>query len=315
MQSSGILSVQKNGEKLADHMNGVAAFQNLLASARHIVILTGAGISAESGIPTFRGDGGLWRTYEAQELATPDAFRKNPSLVWEFYHYRREVVAKCQPNVGHFALAALQRKLTLQGKRMDVITQNIDRLHQAAGSTDVVELHGSLWLLKAVDEPGFVEDGVKVWEDRSMPVAPCFAGKCQPDPHIRSSDIPTSALPHTRNEQKLLRPAVVWFNEGLDPRVLTGAYELLNACDLLLVVGTSSVVYPAASFAPLVAEAGKPVVEVNLDPTDHSNICRLAFQGKAGEILPVLLGVEEEVTGLVQDWAGKTTNTRTPPKN
>ena len=104
------------------------------------------------GIPTFRGAGGLWRTYQAQELATPQAFRANPSLVWEFYHYRREVVARCKPNPGNFALAAFQRKLAQEGKQVDIVTQNIDRLHRSAGGVDVVELHGSLWLLKALGE-------------------------------------------------------------------------------------------------------------------------------------------------------------------
>jgi NAD-dependent deacetylase sirtuin 5 len=302
--TTGILGLQQDGNHLLDAMKGVASFTQLLDAAKRIVILTGAGISAESGIPTFRGAGGLWRTYQAQELATPQAFRANPSLVWEFYHYRREVVARCQPNPGHFALAVLQRKLTEEGKQVSIVTQNIDRLHQAAGSIDVVELHGSLWLLKSVDEPSFVEDAVRVWEDRRVPLASCFAGKCQSNPSIKTSDIPVSELPHTKDGKTLLRPAVVWFNEGLDPRVMGKAHELLNACDLLLVVGTSSVVYPAAAFAPLVADRGKPVVEINLEATENSGLCRLAIQGKAGEILPSLLGVADEVALLVKDFGG-----------
>jgi len=123
------------------------------------------------------------------------------------------------------ALAAFQRKLAQEGKQVDIVTQNIDRLRQAAGGVDVVELHGSLWLLKAVDEPSFVEDGVRVWEDRRVPLAPCFVGKCQPDPSIKTSDIPVSGLPHAKDGKKLFRPAVVWFNEGLDPKVMGKAHE------------------------------------------------------------------------------------------
>lgn len=158
---------------------------------------------------------------------------------------------------------------------------------------DVLELHGSLWLLKRVGEPGFLEAPGKVWEDRRVPLAPCFEGRCQPDPCIKASDIPVSQLPHAE-DGKLLRPAVVWFNEGLDERVLGRAYGLLEACDLLMVVGTSSVVYPAAGFVPLVAEQCKPVVEVNLETTDNSGVCTYAVQGKAGETLPALFGVSAE---------------------
>lgn len=161
-----------------------------------------------------------------------------------------------------------------------------------------MELHGSLWLVKRVGEPGFLETPDKVWEDRRVPLAPCFEGRCQPDPSIKASDIPVSQLPHAE-DGKLLRPAVVWFNEGLDDRVLGRAYGLLEACDLLMVVGTSSVVYPAAGFVPLVVEQGKPVIEVNLEATDNSGLCTYAVQGKAGETLPSLFGVSvEEMAAL-----------------
>lgn len=131
----GILGLQYQGRAVSlsssdDMTKALAAVQKLIDEARHILLLSGAGISAESGIPTFRGTGGLWRTYAAQELATPHAFNANPGLVWEFYHYRRQVVAQCKPNDGHVAVAALQRRLAAQGKKVSVITQNIDRLHQ-----------------------------------------------------------------------------------------------------------------------------------------------------------------------------------------
>lgn len=279
----------------------------------------------QSGIPTFRGAGGLWRSFQAQQLATPSAFKANPGLVWEFYEYRRQVVSKCSPNRGHFALTALQQQLAKQGKEVHIITQNIDRLHQLSGSENVLELHGSLWLLKTIDHPGFLEENDPhtgqslVWEDRRVPLAPCFVGKCQPDALAArsNSDIPLADLPHTdthtsadvndnnkRIKRKLLRPAVVWFGEGLDDRVLNKAHSLLAACDLLLVVGTSSVVYPAAAFAPLVAEAGKPVIEINLEATENSSVCEMAIQGKAGEVLPTLLGVEEEVREAMEVGVG-----------
>ena len=132
-------------------------FHAVLRSCRNVVILTGAGVSAESGIPTFRGAGGLWREYSAVDLATPEAFAANPGLVWEFYHHRRESISRCKPNAGHYAIAAFQRKVAASGGTCTVITQNIDRLHQAAGARDVVEMHGSLWLLKPVHWKGFIE--------------------------------------------------------------------------------------------------------------------------------------------------------------
>ncbi len=175
---------------------------------------------------------------------------------------------------------------------------------QAGGATDVLELHGSLWLLKRVGEPSFVEEPGKVWEDRRVPLAPCFEGRCQPDPAVKASTIPMTELPHAE-DGKLLRPAVVWFNEGLDERVLGRAYKQLEACDLLLVVGTSSVVYPAAGFVPIVADQGKPVVEVSLEATDNSGLCTYAVQGKAGETLPALFGVEaEEMAAAVKPEVG-----------
>lgn len=165
----------------------------------------------------------------------------------------------------------------------------------------MLELHGSLWLLKRVGERGFLEAPGRVWEDRRVPLAPCFEGRCQPDLGVKTSAIPKAELPHSE-DRKLLRPAVVWFGEGLDERVLGRAHELLEECDLLLVVGTSSVVYPAAGFVPLVAEQGKPVVEVNLEETDHSGRCTYAIQGKAGQVLPGLFGVDgPELTALKRE--------------
>lgn len=273
-------------------MSKETAFRAALDAAKNIVVLTGAGISAESGIPTFRGAGGLWRSYNAMELATPEAFQRDPSLVWEFYHYRRTVVAKCGPNPAHFAVASLQRACNLAGKKFTLLTQNIDRLHQAAGSTDVVELHGSLWLVKPVGHPGFLEEAGLVWENRDNPICAALEGKGAPDAAQLAGSIPAENLPHFPDKdgaRKMLRPAVVWFGETLDPRVVSRMSAAIDECDLLLVIGTSAVVYPAAAFAPIVASQGGVVAEVNLEPTKNSALCQFSFQGQSATLLPLLL--------------------------
>lgn len=217
----------------------------------------------------------------AMDLATPEAFEANPSLVWQFYSHRREVVRKSQPNAGHFALAAAQAKLAKEGRQLSIITQNIDGLHQAAGASNVLELHGSLWRVKRVDHSGFAERAGSVWEERDIVVD--------------SDDVPLDKLPHAPDDGKLLRPAVVWFGEGLDPGVMGDVESILAKVDMLLVVGTSSVVYPAAGLAPQVAARGCPVAEFNLETTGTTGVCKFAFQGKSGKLLPAALGVEQEV--------------------
>ncbi|WIA29215.1 hypothetical protein OEZ86_011726 [Tetradesmus obliquus] len=268
-----------------------AQFRQLLAQAKRVVVLTGAGVSAESGIPTFRGAGGLWRKYDATMLATPQAFARDPSLVWEFYHYRREVVSRCRPNPGHVSLAAYERKAAAQGQHFVLITQNIDRLHQAAGSANVVEMHGSLWDVVGATAAGFRDPARPPWEDRRQPLVPALAGSGSPDG--QPADIPVEELPHD-DQGQLLRPGVVWFNENLDDAVIDRIEDELDEADLLLIIGTSSVVYPAAGYAPQVAQRGVPVVEINLEPTDNSRVCRMSIQGRAGELLPELLGVADD---------------------
>jgi NAD+-dependent protein deacetylase sirtuin 5 len=260
-------------------------FCDVVKRAKKVVVLTGAGISAESGVPTFRGAGGLWRTFEATQLATPEAFFADPSLVWEFYHYRRELVSRCKPNAGHAAVASLQRWCADTGKDFTLVTQNVDRLHQAAGSQDVVEMHGSLWLVKPVHEDGkFVEEPGVVWEDRSMPICPALKGKGAPDATSPSAAIPAHDLPC--RDGILLRPAVVWFGEHLDERTMSRCTSAISECDVLLVVGTSAVVYPAAGFAPDVAHRGGTVAEFNLDETPTTDICKFKFHGPASKLLP-----------------------------
>eukprot|EP00249_Psilotum_nudum_P003629 c17095_g1_i1 orf=338-1273(-) len=265
----------------------LAEFSSVLSKASKVTVLTGAGISAESGIPTFRGAGGLWRTWSAMELATPEAFAADPSLVWEFYHYRRLVVSKSMPNLGHYAISALQRRCEQEGKIFTLLTQNIDGLHWNAGSTDVVEMHGSLWKTRCCS-------CADIQENLDMPICSALDGKGAPDPRAADARIPVAQLPRCRKCNGLLRPHVVWFGEPLYPEILERAYNSLEHCNLLLVVGTSAVVQPAAGFAPLVKGGGGLVAEFNLEDTPVSRACRFKFHGPSGETLPQALGLSVE---------------------
>lgn len=228
-----------------------------LAGAGRVAVLTGAGISAESGVPTFRGKDGLWKQYKAETLATPEAFERDPKLVWEWYDWRRSLIAPVEPNAGHRVIAGWD---SLFGE-MAVITQNVDGLHSKAGSRSVVELHGNIWKLRCTRE-GTVE------EVRDNPL-----------PHIP---------PICPNCGSFLRPHIVWFGESLDPVVLDRAYDLSESCQVMFVIGTSAVVHPAASLPYAAARAGAKIVEVNLEPTSLTPHANFFFPGKAGEILPVL---------------------------
>lgn len=227
-----------------------------IKNASSITVLTGAGISAESGIPTFRGEGGLWKQFKAEELATPEAFRDTPGTVWEWYHWRRDLIAKKRPNRGHEALAILEEKTP----KFILITQNVDGLHALAGSRNIIELHGTLWKTRCTGCQ-------RVVEDRSLLVP----------------GIPTCGQCHT-----MLRPHVVWFGEGIDPLNLEGSLKACQACEVFLVIGTSSVVQPAASFASLARKGGAFIAEVNVAP---SLAIRpdAALTGKAADVLPKLL--------------------------
>ncbi|XP_069949675.1 NAD-dependent protein deacylase sirtuin-5, mitochondrial [Cherax quadricarinatus] len=260
----------------------MAKFRQIYKTSRRVVALTGAGVSAESGVPTFRGAGGFWRTWQAQDLASPGAFRRNPSLVWEFYHYRREVMSTKDPNPAHFALAQAEERLAAEGRHLVVITQNIDELHFKAGSKNVIELHGSLFRTQCT------QCG-EVCANTDSPICPALSGKGAPDPKAEDARIPESELPRCTACSGLLRPDVVWFGEGLDPYVLHRADEELKACDLCLVVGTSSVVYPAAMFAPQVAAQGVPVAEFNLESTPATDSFGFHFEGPCGTTLPIAL--------------------------
>lgn len=228
-----------------------------LRAARHIVLLSGAGMSAESGVPTFRdAQTGLWAKFRPEELATPEAFRANPPMVWDWYALRREQVAKVEPNAGHRAVAAFQQR---HPGRLTVVTQNVDGLHQRAGSPGVLALHGNI-----------TEDQ---WLD--PPRACCAAGK------LLAGRPPRCAVCGN-----LRRPAVVWFGEMLPERELAAAEAAAAACDLMLVVGTSGVVYPAAGLAR--STRGRVVV-INPDPTELDDAADAVLTGTAAGLLPSLL--------------------------
>jgi NAD-dependent deacetylase len=219
-------------------------------------VLTGAGISAESGIPTFRGAGGLWRNFRPEDLATPEAFARDPLLVWEWYNWRREIIARAEPNPAHRALA----KLEAVKPHFTLITQNVDGLHDAAGSRRILKLHGDIWRLRCT------VCGAD-WIDRSVPLR---------------------ALPPLCACGGLARPAVVWFGEMLPREILREAERAAEA-DVFLLIGTSAVVYPAAGLVPSAKAAGATVMEINLEPTFFSGIVDFAFRGQAGELLPRLV--------------------------
>lgn len=229
----------------------------LLSRTERIAILTGAGISAESGIPTFRGEEGLWKKYRAEELATPSAFSRDPKLVWEWYNWRRGLIAPVEPNQGHKILAKWEKVFP----GFCLITQNIDGLHQKAGSKNIIELHGNIWKLRCVKE-GTITD------NRDFPL----------------KEIP----PYCPSCGELLRPHVVWFGESLNYEILHRAYGLSSSCELMFVIGTSAVVQPAASLPLMAAEVGAKVVEINPDPTPLTPYADFSFRGKAGEILPLI---------------------------
>lgn len=228
-----------------------------LARSSQITAFTGAGISSESGVPTFRGKDGLWRQYRAETLATPEAFERDPALVWQWYDWRRGLIATVSPNPGHEVLADWGKRLP----RFTIITQNIDGLHEKAGSSNIVELHGNIWKLRCTRE-GTVTGATETPLPRIPPVCP----QCQ----------------------ALLRPHVVWFGESLDPAVLSEAFRLSSGSEVMLVIGTSALVYPAASLPTVASEAGAKIIEINPDPTPLSSSADISLRGKSGEILPLL---------------------------
>jgi NAD-dependent deacetylase len=216
-----------------------------------IVFFTGAGLSSESGIPTYRGSGGIWKEYNYQDYACQRAFDRDPEKVWDFHDKRRAAVAACEPNEGHRIISAIQRAKP----GTTVITQNIDGLHARAGATDVIELHGSLWRVRC-DRERTIRD------DTSVPMSPrkCTCGA-------------------------YLRPDIVWFEDRLDIGLLERAEHALQRADLIVSIGTSGVVYPAADLPRIAVQAGAVSVEINLEDTPVSDLYQHQLRGKASELL------------------------------
>ena len=243
--------------------NGLSDAALWIGEAAEIAVLTGAGVSAESGVPTFRGTDGLWRKYRAEELATPEAFARDPDLVWEWYRYRQKIIAAAEPNGAHHALAELERRT----ERFTLITQNVDGLHLRAGSQCVVELHGNIFRARSP------EDG----EIRTLTGA-------------EEETIPLSS------KGNRMRPDIVWFGEALPMKAIEAAHGASESADLFLVVGTSAIVHPAASFPLLARESGAKLIEVNPEETPLTPAVNLSLRGKAAEILPMIidrLGIAE----------------------
>ena len=228
----------------------------LIKSSKYVIAFTGAGISAESGIPTFRGSDGLWRRFRAEELATPEAFARDPKKVWEWYKWRMEIIRKARPNPAHLALARMEAAGILKA----VITQNVDGLHTLAGSRNVIELHGNIWRVK------------------------CSNPAC--DFKSRLNEPPEEVPPKCPKCGSLLRPDVVWFGEPLPPDAWERAVHEASKADLVIVVGTSGIVMPAALIPTIVKDRGGKVIEVNISESAITPISDVFIKRKASEVLP-----------------------------
>ncbi|PXW92803.1 NAD-dependent deacetylase [Sphaerotilus hippei] len=243
-----------------------------LHKARHVVVVTGAGISAESGMPTFRdAQTGLWQRFRAEELATPGAFRRDPALVWGWYEWRRMRALQCEPNAGHLALAELARRVP----QLTLVTQNVDDLHERAGSPDVIHLHGSLHAHRclACARPHAMPPGVPSEPEGGRLLDPPRCAHCG----------------------GRIRPGVVWFGESLPEQAWAQAEEAVKEADLMLVIGTSGLVHPAASLPEKAVRRGCPVVVVNPAESELDGVAEVVLRGAAGVVLPVLGALESGI--------------------
>ncbi len=238
-------------------MNNLNQIVELLKSTKNLVFFTGAGMSAESGVATFRGsDDSIWNKFKPEELANFDAFMKNPNLVWEWYQYRRQILSKVQPNPGHTTIAKFEKYFP----NLAVITQNVDNLHRRAGSTNIYELHGNIennYCIKCKKEFKSIDLGL---ESKENPKCDSCGGRIRPD--------------------------IVWFGESLPMYTFSKAEQLAKDADLMFVIGTSGVVFPAAYIPIWAKQAGAKLVEINIQKSDLSTYCDFVLLGKVGEILP-----------------------------
>ncbi len=228
---------------------------NRMREARRACVLTGAGVSAESGIPTFRGAGGIWEKYDYRKLATHKGFEEDPRLVWEWYQLRQIEIAKAKPNPAHGIIAEMERRFPA----FAVLTQNIDGMHKRGGSKHVVELHGNIWRMR-----------------------------CERDGTSVDLDAPVKGIPPLCQCGSIMRPDVVWFGEPMPAAETEEASTIARESEVMFVVGTSAVVYPAAVLPILTKNSGGLVIEINLEPTDVTSYADLSLFGHAGEILPAL---------------------------
>ncbi|MCX7858005.1 MAG: NAD-dependent deacylase [Deltaproteobacteria bacterium] len=226
----------------------------ILKETSSLLVITGAGISAESGVPTFRGKDGLWQNYRAEDLATPWAFERDPETVWRWYDWRRGIIKNAEPNKGHIAIKELEELY----EKFFLITQNVDGLHERTGVKNMIEIHGNLWRVRCTRE-------------NKTFVLP---------------DVPLKEIPPRCSCGALVRPDVVWFGESIPVELMNKAYSILESYETLIVAGTSGVVYPVASFPTFMKSKGGKVIEINLEKTPISSIADISIIGKTGDILP-----------------------------
>ncbi len=239
----------------------IAQSRSILADARNVAVLSGAGISAESGVPTYRGVGGIWEGFSAAELASAEGFARDPAKVWGWHNQRRMELAAVKFNTGHKALADLEAQVVARGGMFTLATQNIDGLHQAAGSQNVLELHGTILAIRC--------------------------SQCTDKRHIAFEPV-DDEVPRCGGCGAYMRPDIVWFGEQLPSDVWEAAARSAYECDVFMTIGTSAVVYPAAGLIEMAAGTGAKTIEVNLERTAASGLVNISLQGKAGEILPQL---------------------------
>ena len=227
-----------------------------LAKAHRVAAITGAGISAESGVPTFRGDGGLWRNYRAEDLATPAAFARDPQLVWDWYDWRRSICSAAEPNAAHRTIGAMEDFYP----EFLLITQNVDGLHNRAGSKKIAEIHGNIWKARCT--------------------------KC--GEHFAALETPLSSMPRCPACGALARPHIVWFGESYDAELLESVLRFLSRTDLVLVVGTSGMVPMPVYLTQHAVQAGACAIDVNLEDSQLTSVVHGSLRGKAGDVLPDL---------------------------
>jgi NAD-dependent deacetylase len=243
------------------HTQSIDRARKMITRARSVFVLTGAGISAESGIPTFRGADGLWKNYSATDLATPQAFEKNPLLVWEWYHWRQRIIMRAEPNPAHHAIVHLENHVD----KFLLLTQNVDGLHLRAGSKNVLELHGNIFRARCLSCNATLEHTPPLEQQRSTPPR-CVCGG-------------------------FLRPDVVWFGETIPQDIWHAALQFLASTEVAIICGTSSVVWPAASIPQIARHERVATIEVNLEPTGISTMVDVSILGNAGVVLPRIAGI------------------------